>query len=83
MSDLNGNVVGIQGTPVSANNPTQGDILKYNGTSWEPAKNAKMHSKEFLEDGYWEAPQGVDTIIITGWGGGGGGSGYLKISLVS
>lgn len=75
MSDFDGKVIGIQGTPVSNESPNVGDILKYDGSKWIPSYSVKMNSQEFLEDGYWTAPNGVNTVIITGFGGGAGGSG--------
>lgn len=57
----------------------QGDAAEFifNGTEWMLMRGTGggLRTVEFLTDGVWICPPGVNKVILTGCGGGGGGGG--------
>src|ERR1700733_3309513 len=79
-SDINGTVIGIQGTPVSSVNPNDGYVLTYVAadSEWEPksiptSSGTLNNNAYFTSTGTWICPAGVNYVLCIGAGGGGGG----------
>lgn len=78
MSDVNGNVTGIQGNPVSDAAPGDGDTLVWSATDgyYKPQQVGGFSNKVyFTSSGTWTCPANVYFVQIVAAGGGGGGGG--------
>lgn len=72
MTDINGTVTGIQGTPISTNTPQEGDVLIYDGYTWIPSSRGFV---TFTSNDTWTCPSGITVVYLSGCGGGAGGGG--------
>ena len=70
-------VTAIQTKPVSATNPSNGEVLTWSEVDgyWVGRPTQKgLTTVYFTESGTWTCPEGITSVIVIGCGGGGGGN---------